>query len=193
MTQIVFHGKKVHPLDMEAGMILTSHIRKTLTAFGAAAALLAQVSPASALDPATGDVVLTVSGDISASNGPGVAQFDLEMLKKMDPVTFETTTIWTDGVQTFTGVELAELLERLGVSGGTLRASAVNNYAVEIPMSDAVDGGPIIAYLSNGETMSLREKGPLWIVYPYDSSVAYQTELIYSRSIWQLDRIEVLP
>jgi hypothetical protein len=39
--------------------------------------------------------------------------------------------------------------------------------------------------------MSLREKGPLWIIYPFDSSPEYQTELIYSRSIWQLNRIEV--
>jgi hypothetical protein len=39
--------------------------------------------------------------------------------------------------------------------------------------------------------MSLREKGPLWIIYPFDSSPEYQTELTYSRSIWQLNRIEV--
>ncbi len=43
----------------------------------------------------------------------------------------------------------------------------------------------------NGETMPVRRKGPLWIVYPYDSDEAYRSEAIYSRSIWQLDRIEV--
>ena len=58
-------------------------------------------------------------------------------------------------------------------------------------MSDAVEGGPIIAYYTNGEEMSRRDKGPLWVVYPYDSDIAYQTELVYSRSIWQLDRISV--
>ena len=39
--------------------------------------------------------------------------------------------------------------------------------------------------------MSVREKGPLWIVYPYDSNIAFQTETIYARSIWQLDRISI--
>ncbi|MEC8574513.1 MAG: oxidoreductase, partial [Pseudomonadota bacterium] len=39
--------------------------------------------------------------------------------------------------------------------------------------------------------MSLRDKGPLWIVYPFDSDPAYQTEAIYSRSIWQLEEITV--
>ena len=38
----------------------------------------------------------------------------------------------------------------------------------------------------------MRDKGPLWIIYPYDQNTDYQTEVIYSRSIWQLDRIEVL-
>jgi hypothetical protein len=38
--------------------------------------------------------------------------------------------------------------------------------------------------------MSIREKGPLWLVYPYDLNKAYQSETIYSRSIWQLVRID---
>ena len=46
--------------------------------------------------------------------------------------------------------------------------------------------------LETVETMSIRDKGPLWVVYPYDSSADYRTEVIYSRSIWQLDRIEVV-
>ncbi|MDP5360810.1 MAG: oxidoreductase, partial [Paracoccaceae bacterium] len=35
-------------------------------------------------------------------------------------------------------------------------------------------------------------KGPLWVVYPYDMSADYRSEVIYYRSIWQLDRIEVV-
>ncbi len=151
------------------------------------------VSPVAALDPANGEVLLTVSGEISSSNNGDVAEFDVEMLEEIGTVTFETSTIWTEGPQVFTGVELDDLLAVLGVEGGSLRASAVNDYAVEIPASDAVDGGPIVAFLRNGERMSIRNNGPLWIVYPYDKSEDYQSELIYSRSIWQLDRIEVLP
>jgi hypothetical protein len=39
--------------------------------------------------------------------------------------------------------------------------------------------------------MSVRDKGPLWVIYPYDSD-DYRSEVIYSRSIWQLDRLEVV-
>ena len=146
-----------------------------------------------ALEPAKNSVVLTVSGAITQTNSGSHAELDTEMLESIGTVTFETSTMWTEGVQTFTGVELSELLEALGAQGTTLRASAVNDYAVDIPAEDAVKGGPIVAFLRNGEKMSLRNKGPLWIVYPYDHQPEYRTELIFSRSIWQLDRIEVLP
>jgi hypothetical protein len=36
----------------------------------------------------------------------------------------------------------------------------------------------------------VRDKGPLWVVYPYDSKPDYQSELIYVRSIWQLAQME---
>ena len=174
-------------------MFRNSQSLKHLPAVLLLSLFLQNVTPAHALDAATGNVILTVSGRISETNNDDVAEFDLDLLDHIKTVTFETSTIWTEGVQTFTGVELAALLEVLGVESGQLRATAVNDYAVDIPVSDAVVDGPIIAFMRNGETMSLRDKGPLWIVYPYDQSVQYQSELIYSRSIWQLDRIEVIP
>ena len=165
--------------------------RAAITAF---AIICATSAPSSAdeLDIPTQTVVLTVSGDITAANVDDTAQFDLEMLMSLNPVTIETTTIWTEGEQIFEGVALKTLLERLEVTTGTVLATAINDYTVEIPVTDAVVGGPIVAYLLNGETMSVRDKGPLWIVYPYDTSADYRSEVIYSRSIWQLDRFEIV-
>ena len=40
--------------------------------------------------------------------------------------------------------------------------------------------------------MSVRDKGPVWVLYPFDAGAEYRTDLIYERSIWQLDRIDVL-
>jgi len=158
------------------------------------AAILVTSVPLSAeeLDMPTQTVVLTVSGDIAATNVDDTAQFDVDMLMSLDPVTIKTTTIWTEGEQTFEGVALKTLLERLDVTTGTILATAINDYTVEIPVADAVDGGPIVAYLLDGDTMSVRDKGPLWIVYPYDASADYRSEVIYSRSIWQLDRLEIV-
>lgn len=139
----------------------------------------------------TGEIVLTMTGKIGVTNQADTAVFDIAMLKAIGEVTFKTSTPWTEGEQSFTGVPLDALLQSVGVTEGTLTARAINDYAVEIPVSDAVVDGPILAYLLNGEPMSVREKGPLWVVYPYDSKDDYQAEVIYSRSIWQLNSIDV--
>jgi hypothetical protein len=80
----------------------------------------------------------------------------------------------------------------MGVSDGWFLATAINDYSVKIPMSDAVEGGPIVAYLMNGEEMSIRDKGPLWVIYPYDSDADFRSEVVFTRSIWQLDRLVVI-
>ncbi len=139
-----------------------------------------------------GDVILTVTGAITSTNDGDSARFDLEMLEALEARMIETATIWTEGTKQFQGVSLSTLVETLGIEGDTLRATAINDYTVEIPLSDAVEGGAMIAYRMDGEVMSVRNKGPLWIVYPYDSDADYRTEVVYSRSIWQLDRIEAV-
>lgn len=139
-----------------------------------------------------GEVVLTVSGDVSTTNVEETLTFDRQMLATLPVTTFETSTIWTDGVHTFTGISLADFAKFIGMGNGQFLATAINDYTVEIPFEDAVDGGPIIAYLMDGVEVSVRDKGPLWVIYPYDSDADYRSEVVYSRSIWQLDRVEIV-
>ena len=163
--------------------------------FVAATCALMLGAPVSAenLAAPTGEVILTVSGDVASTNQGETAAFDLDMLEGFEVTEFSTETPWTEGVQTFEGVSLKALMDALGVTEGTIKATAINDYAVDIPVADAVVDGPIIAFRRNGEPMSVRDKGPLWVVYPYDLNDAYQTEVVYSRSIWQLDRLDINP
>lgn len=151
---------------------------------------LAMPAGAEELGVAKGEAILTVSGAIGVTNAPEAAVFDLELLATLPVTEIETSTIWTEGVHKFTGVSLKDLTDALGVTGGMFRMTAINDYMVEVPVSDAVEGGPILAYAMNGEPMSVRDKGPLWLIYPFDSNTDYRSEVYYSRSIWQLNRIE---
>ncbi len=148
-------------------------------------------APAGDLPAPAGEVLLTVSGRIARTNDGDRAAFDRAMLEALGPVTFTTTTPWTEGPVAFTGVTLAAVAEAVGAEGDVFEATAINDYAVVIPRTDWVEGGPIIAYLANGEPMSVRDKGPLWVVYPFDGTPAYRSEVSYSRSIWQLNRLVV--
>lgn len=138
-----------------------------------------------------GDILLTVSGAISQTNADETAVFDVDMLRAMDVQTVTTTTIWTEGEQVFEGVPLKHVLDELGATGSVVLASAINDYTVEIPVESLTDTAPIVAFSQNGNDMSRRQKGPLWIVYPYDSDPEFRSEIVYSRSIWQLDRLEI--
>lgn len=167
-------------------------MRYVLAVFGLLLGLFGGPALADDLPSPEGEVVLTISGEILNENAEGKAQFDMDMLASMPATRFRTTTLWTEGVKTFKGVALVELLDRLGVSQGTIRATALNDYSIEIPYESLRAGAPIVAYELDGAPMPRRQKGPLWIVYPYDSDEAFRQEVIYSRSIWQLDRIEIV-
>ena len=144
------------------------------------------------LPPRTGPVILTVTGKFDRIP-EGKVEFDLAMLHALDATSFDTSSIWTDGIHRYTGVSLYHLAAYLGIGADALlKCAAINDYVIDVPVSDAVARGPIIAYAMDGAAMSVREKGPLWLLYPFDSQPDYQSEVIYARSIWQLDRIEVI-
>ena len=116
----------------------------------------------------------------------------LDKLDAMEQVEFSTTTIWTEGIFRFSGVPLTHLLESLKAEGSTLRMSALNDYSVEMPTSELENDAPIVATRINGQTLPVREKGPYWVVYPFDRSPEYRTEAKYSQSIWQLKTLAVM-
>lgn len=155
--------------------------------------LIAAPARAEHLHPPTGDVVLIVSGAIGLTNVAGEAHLDRAMLEEIGLEQFATTTLWTDGPQVFEGVSLHRLMEHLRAQGHTLRVEALNDYEIEIPASEVEKGGPLLAMRVNGVSLSPRDKGPIWMVFPYDSDARFRTDLTYARSVWQLGRIEILP
>ncbi len=130
---------------------------------------------------------LTVTGPSATA----FVTYDLTELQSMPEVIVNTTTPWTDGMQEFRGVPLAALLpDMVGVF--ELRLTAINDYVVTMPSDLLTDSIPIVAYERNGMLMSIRDKGPFWLIFPFDDSDIFTTDAMLSRSIWQLFRIEIL-
>ncbi|KQT58547.1 hypothetical protein ASG54_22690 [Aureimonas sp. Leaf460] len=157
-------------------------------------ASLAAISIASAgdLPHPDGPVVLTVSGSISNTNGDGAARFDMGTLEAMAGRSATMETPWTEGATRFDGPFLREILAAVGAKGGTLRFVALNDYASDIPSADATDLDTILATHMNGKPMSVREKGPLFLIYPFDQSADLYNEKYFSRSVWQVKEIKVI-
>jgi hypothetical protein len=73
-----------------------------------------------------------------------------------------------------------------------LRLRALNDYRVDVPWDDAQRNDPIVARLLDGEPMAVRDKGPLFLIYPFDDRPELRSAVYYSRSAWQLRTIEVI-
>jgi hypothetical protein len=149
------------------------------------------LGPAQALDMPTGRVVLTVRGQLNAPNQGSDAVFDMQMLEKLPQKTFSTRTPWYPEAVSFTGPLLRDVLAAAGAKGSRILALALNDYKTEIPFDDVLRQDAIIARLMNDKPMAVRDKGPLFIVYPYDARSELRSEIYYNRSAWQLKALTV--
>jgi hypothetical protein len=139
---------------------------------------------------AAAEVILRV--DVTG-DGSDIRELSDADLSALPQISFTTSTIWTTEPATYSGPSLAAVLDSLGAKGASLNMIAVNDYKVDMPWALIEQDTPIIANRINGQPFSIRDKGPLWVVFPYDSDPRFQTEEIYSFSIWQMNQIRVVP
>jgi hypothetical protein len=146
---------------------------------------------AHALQPAKERVVLTVSGKIATKNQGALATFDMAMLEALPQRTFTTLTPWENQPVKFSGPLLRDLLAAVKADGKNIKATAINDYRINIPVEDSQLFDVIVATRMNDAPMPVRAKGPLFIVYPFDAKPELKSNKYYERSIWQLKAIEV--
>lgn len=135
--------------------------------------------------------ILTVAGKISTTNKDGEAQFDRPMLEQLGLVTVETSTPWYNGPVKFEGVSLDKLMKLVGASGERAVVVALNDYSSEIPVADFAKYNVILALKRNGEYMPVKDKGPLFVIYPFDSMPELKSQTYYGRAVWQVAKIIV--
>jgi hypothetical protein len=155
------------------------------------ALLLATALPAAALDAPKGKVILTISGKVASKNTANAATFDLAMIEKLPQKTFSTMTPWDKQPIEFTGPLLRDVLAAAKASGTTIKAVALNDYQTSIPLDDAQKFDVILAHKMNGKEIPVKTKGPLFIIYPFDSKAELRSTMYYERSAWQLKSLAI--
>lgn len=140
--------------------------------------------------PALAGAMLTV---INTTMGPDAAkEFSRAELKEMAQTSYRTTTEWTDGSPTFSGPLAREVIETVGVGEATTAVmTAANDYSIEIPIEEFMKYDVILATSVDGKRLSLRDKGPIWVMYPRDQHKELQDPMFNGRLIWQMVRIEL--
>jgi hypothetical protein len=159
--------------------------------FSALALFFLGAAPGSAIEAPAGPALLTISGDIGVTNQGDTLVLDKRAVEAMEMSTVKTETPWTEGLVTFEGIPLKTLLDLAGANGQTIHAIALNDYAVDVPVEDAANPQVIVAYRMNGETMRVRDKGPLWLIYPLTDEPSLQIEATHNKMIWQIKALEI--
>ena len=157
-----------------------------------AGAALPLCGRAQALQAPAGTVVLSVGGRIQRTNQGERAALDMAMLEALAQRSFTTKTPWFKQASKFTGPLLRDVLSLVGAQGTTLRMAALNDYRIDVPSDDARRFDVLLARMIDDKPIPVREKGPLFVIYPFDTDAALRTPLYYSRSVWQLKSIDVL-
>ena len=136
---------------------------------------------------AQADVLLTVLDTISGRE----ITFDRDELEALPRHALDTHTSVTDGVHHFEGPLMRDVLAVAQFTGAEMLAIALNDYEIAIPLSDFERFDVIAALEMDGEALTPRDKGPIWIVYPRDDHTELQDIRFDYRWVWQLSRIEI--
>lgn len=156
-----------------------------------ALALEATNTRSASLPLPSGEVLLVVDGLINRTNILDEAHLDLKIIQSLSHHSLSTSTSVTDGVKKFDGVLMRDLLNLLSAEGEIVTARALNDYHVDIPISDFHKYDVLLATHMDGKRLLPSGKGPFWIVYPRDKWRQLQDIRYDYRWVWQLHRLTI--
>lgn len=145
---------------------------------------LTSVVSAQSADAPDGRVILTVAGDLPATNAPAADPDDLNFSGYMDleydkamafddlmlgqlPQAAITANLHTTGKDvTYSGPLLSEVLMAAGAEGKSALPMALDGYQAEIDWALIKKHQPILATHADGKPLSIGGFGPAMVVFP---------------------------
>ncbi len=151
----------------------------------------ATLSPGDAVPVPTGEVVLRITGDIANTNEGDALVFDMETLESLGLIRYVVMDPWQQTEIAYTGVLLADLLAVADVGEGAtvVNVVALDDYAAEIPFSEADEWPIILATQADGDYMTIENSGPTRIIFPFDTYD--DISAARNMSVWNVGSMEV--
>ncbi|MGO5000630.1 molybdopterin-binding protein [Oceanisphaera sp. W20_SRM_FM3] len=139
-------------------------------------------------------VILSVYGAIELDEGEYQRlDFTLSELQALPQAQIITAHPWSAQAQHYKGVDLTALLKLLFANRqiNSLNLEGLNGFSMALEWSKISDFSPILAWQENEKLMSRRNKGPLWLMLPYDQAPKMQQANFLHYMVWQLRTIRV--
>lgn len=115
----------------------------------------------------------------------------LDALPQRELIQELPTPLGIPGEHHWQGISLRELLKLSGRQSTSLRLMALNGYFAQIPMTDIERFDPLLAYRRDGQNLTIRDKGPFILIYPFDQSRELNQQIYINRSVWQIHEIHI--
>lgn len=130
---------------------------------------------------------------VYAVDGTELRTFSLEELRDMPQVTITTSNEFVDQKSDFRGPLARDVLEHIKDHHfDEVMLKAANDYTIEIDVEEFYRYDVILALTVDGKELSVRDKGPIWIIYPMSQFRELQDPVFNNRLIWQLIRMDEL-
>ena len=136
------------------------------------------------------DTLLSIQA-LANSGCESAVQLNSTELLALPQQKFVTHHSWSDKAETFSGPLLQDVLNTTCNNSEKIKLTALNDYAIDMDFNEVKKYQPIIALSVNGKRLSVREKGPLWVMLPLDEHKITDRSLD-GIMIWQLSDIEIL-
>lgn len=115
-----------------------------------------------------------------------------DLLRKVGMHGYKAILPGGDGVpQMVRGPLMRDLLAASGFSGTKVWAKALDGYQMDVPMDELQHVDVLAVTEVDGERLTVRDRGPAWLVYPTVDRPDLRDPIHEARSVWQIKELLV--
>ena len=187
-------SKKFRYLGACLVMILVAACGQATPAYDDAYTIVSQPTALlSTMPEPSGEVILTIKGDIAQTNVGDELQFDLDMIESVGVVEYSLGDPFEERQVTYRGVLMRDMLAAAGIAAKakTLKITALNDYAIEIPVAEFDEYPIMMALQADGEYRQPDYRGPSMLVYPLHAYDNFDMNRVQDNWIWQIKTFEI--
>ena len=118
-------------------------------------------------------------------------QYTLGQLQQLPQYEMRVKLPWTNETHTYSGPYLEDVLLMANVSGQWLTMYALDHYQISFHFQRIKKYKPILALRIDEKLLTIRTKGPLWVILPMSEYKELNAAIYHDFMVWQLVKINV--
>lgn len=137
------------------------------------------------------DKVLIVNTDPSANCGSKELTFSETKLLELPQHSFTTNHTWSTTPQEFSGPLLADVIKLVCPNAREVYLRSLDQYSIMINFQKLAKYQPILALKIDGKLLSIRERGPIWLMVD-TNGYKLPARSLDNLLVWQLYYIRII-